>query len=969
MIKGQNVLKSKTLLSKEISVLRDLNHEHIVRLYDHSISNTGVYLVIEFCNGGDLSEYLHLKKTLPEETIRHFLIQIGSAMDAMNKRAIMHRDLKPGNILLSFYGNFSSVGDVPGHLITFKLADFGFARFLQDGIMAETMCGSPMYMAPEVLMCRKYDARADIWSMGVIVYQCFVGRAPFYANSPEALKNIYEKTVDLKPKIPHETSANLRDLLLNMLIRKPSARIDFPAFLAHPFLQAKRVSPSDLVQTKPASAPPLPSSFRRGVAGGTTATYRTSHTTSGKSYGQVANRTYRTPALPLRDTEKPSVREPPVSRIAALMPNYAHGVPGSQGWRASPPNKASCLSQPAVFRRQPLPPSAQHLAPGASKAQPAPPPYWDHEKAKSGNPSAAAIPDPLQTSYGSQTTDTSEASLTPTDDQGDGFIEDGLGGSSFLCAPGDQYREQGGGDMESACALSTSGYGGLEPCLTGVLHGQRGHQPTALQHPGRNEPGNERLVTHADLGHSCSGARLEGYVIVNSDGSEIPPDQHHFAAARHSLRGLQPPVYSGSNSNRTFKPQPIAAGRRSQQSPIGVQPIAVGSPSKLGHVALRSVPTNEPTDSGDQMKRSLTPPETFPNAESPRLKSDQQAATRGSLMPVRTSPETVEERHVESGHTEEVKTITMVLELCELLAELAERRASALTDCTAAGDQGTTSDDGDEGAEDSAVNVDGHDCAVNRGDQSGESDSSSSTPTRIRKRSKRLQFAPEAKRIVEQMVLYRRILYYLEYIYVQVKKAVDNKRLKPTVTAKRRLVDCNALYHRCYIRLCQLARQSRRVDLIEPVGRLLSRITANRLIFNHALDQCCAAEMDDYIGELGLCLQRYRAAITLIHGLCQHAKSPSDKALLSDCLRLIRDRFTKLWRSAVGDFYSTETTGGALQDPASATAVTSSLVGGGGGSPPNILTGLCVGGGVHPTGRVTTVVSPTPQTLLSSPPK
>ena len=62
-----------------------------------------------------------VKKTLPEETLRHFLCQIGSAMDAMNKRAIMHRDLKPGNILLSYYGDFRSVNEVPGPLITFKL--------------------------------------------------------------------------------------------------------------------------------------------------------------------------------------------------------------------------------------------------------------------------------------------------------------------------------------------------------------------------------------------------------------------------------------------------------------------------------------------------------------------------------------------------------------------------------------------------------------------------------------------------------------------------------------------------------------------------------------------------------------------------------------------------------------------------------------------------------------------------------
>ncbi|KAF6773568.1 hypothetical protein AHF37_06831 [Paragonimus kellicotti] len=150
MKKDTNMPKNKTLLSKEISVLKDLHHENIVRLYDHGISNNGVYLVMEYCNGGDLSEYLIAKGTLPEDTIRHFLLQIGSAMDAINRKGFMHRDLKPGNILLSHCRNCNQpVTEIPGYLLSFKLADFGFARFLQDGMMAVTMCGSPMYMEQE----------------------------------------------------------------------------------------------------------------------------------------------------------------------------------------------------------------------------------------------------------------------------------------------------------------------------------------------------------------------------------------------------------------------------------------------------------------------------------------------------------------------------------------------------------------------------------------------------------------------------------------------------------------------------------------------------------------------------------------------------------------------------------------------------------------------------------------------------
>lgn len=79
-------------------------------------------------------------------------------------------------------------------------ADFGFARFLQEGVMAATLCGSPMYMAPEVIMSLQYDAKADLWSIGTILYQCLTGKAPHPANNPHALKSIYENTVNLVPR-------------------------------------------------------------------------------------------------------------------------------------------------------------------------------------------------------------------------------------------------------------------------------------------------------------------------------------------------------------------------------------------------------------------------------------------------------------------------------------------------------------------------------------------------------------------------------------------------------------------------------------------------------------------------------------------------------------------------------------------------------------------------------------------------
>ncbi|XP_071431361.1 serine/threonine-protein kinase ULK2 isoform X1 [Pithys albifrons albifrons] len=231
-INKKNLSKSQILLGKEIKILKELQHENIVALYDVQEMPNSVFLVMEYCNGGDLADYLQAKGTLSEDTIRVFLQQIAAAMRILHSKGIIHRDLKPQNILLSYASRRKA--SVSG--IRIKIADFGFARYLHSNMMAATLCGSPMYMAPEVIMSQHYDAKADLWSIGTVIYQCLVGKPPFQANSPQDLRMFYEKNRNLIPSIPRETSTYLADLLLGLLQRNQKDRMDFEAFFNHPFL-------------------------------------------------------------------------------------------------------------------------------------------------------------------------------------------------------------------------------------------------------------------------------------------------------------------------------------------------------------------------------------------------------------------------------------------------------------------------------------------------------------------------------------------------------------------------------------------------------------------------------------------------------------------------------------------------------------------------------------------------------------
>lgn len=149
-------------MENEIKVLKTCDNRNIIKLYDIKKTANNFYLIIEYCNEGDLMALLKKKKTLSEEEAIEFFVQMLNAFKTLVRNKIMHRDFKLANILM--------------HDGEIKIADFGFSKLLGNNEeFTETMLGSPLNMAPEVLGGRKYDTKADIWSLGTCFYELLFG--------------------------------------------------------------------------------------------------------------------------------------------------------------------------------------------------------------------------------------------------------------------------------------------------------------------------------------------------------------------------------------------------------------------------------------------------------------------------------------------------------------------------------------------------------------------------------------------------------------------------------------------------------------------------------------------------------------------------------------------------------------------------------------------------------------------------
>lgn len=218
--------KYEKSIKNETDIMKNLNHPYIVKLYDTIIDEDteNVYLVMEYMGKGDFSKYLN-KRPLKEKFALKYLKQISQAMKYLLDNNIIHRDLKPQNILITDTGNI-------------KLTDFGFARYFDKDIMIQTICGSPLYMAPEIIKNKKYDYKSDLWSIGIIFYEMLMGEPPYKAkNIYQLIRKIENDNIEIPQKF--RLSLQCQDLLYSLLEKDPVKRITWDEFFSHILLKDK----------------------------------------------------------------------------------------------------------------------------------------------------------------------------------------------------------------------------------------------------------------------------------------------------------------------------------------------------------------------------------------------------------------------------------------------------------------------------------------------------------------------------------------------------------------------------------------------------------------------------------------------------------------------------------------------------------------------------------------------------------
>lgn len=221
-------------LMLEVAILKQMQHPHIVKLYEVFQEDTYYYLVTEFMAGGELFDRIVEKNFYSEREARELVKILLTTIQFCHDADVVHRDLKPENLLLT---NKADVADI-------KLADFGFAKQVQmDGEGLATACGTPGYVAPEILQARPYGKEVDIWSIGVITYILLCGYPPFHHDNQGMLfRKIKTGKFEFDSPYWDNVSGEAKDLIAKMLVVNPLERWTAARLLEHTWITGANVN-------------------------------------------------------------------------------------------------------------------------------------------------------------------------------------------------------------------------------------------------------------------------------------------------------------------------------------------------------------------------------------------------------------------------------------------------------------------------------------------------------------------------------------------------------------------------------------------------------------------------------------------------------------------------------------------------------------------------------------------------------
>jgi serine/threonine protein kinase len=240
-------------INTEIELMKKLNHINIVRYKDVIVDSNCIYIITDYCNGGSFQLFIErhrgFPENFPEEEVKIYMTQIKNALEYLLSKNIYHRDIKPHNIFVNYKEN-SDRGDP--NSIELKIGDFGFAKEIYEDDMDNTLCGTPMYIAPEIVYEKKFYINSDLWSVGVILFQLVYGYFPFGnpKNILELMKNIDSKPLKFPLKNEREgLTRNVHDLLSTLLNRDPSCRLSWDEFFKHRWFTESESIGVDMLET------------------------------------------------------------------------------------------------------------------------------------------------------------------------------------------------------------------------------------------------------------------------------------------------------------------------------------------------------------------------------------------------------------------------------------------------------------------------------------------------------------------------------------------------------------------------------------------------------------------------------------------------------------------------------------------------------------------------------------------------